>query len=112
MTREQLKDAVVDALRKWCDSRSHILTQGIVTHDTLGMFEALKALDAHTEADADAETVTLGLIRARLSGQWAATEQPEQEDPRDWIWVGNLTFTPPAIVLPTIPATVTRERGA
>lgn len=58
-------------------------------------------------AQAQGETVTLGLIRAVRSGSWAATEQPEQEDPRDWVHVGNLTFTPPPPAqLPTIRATV------
>jgi len=104
MTREEKMQAVVEAARAWAKSGRPIppmLDYALA---------ALAALDAHTEADA--ETVTLGLIRARLSGQWAATERPEQEDPRDWLHVANITFVaPPMPTVPTIPATVTREGG-
>jgi hypothetical protein len=96
-------EAVADAVRDyWLKSASH--------ENFYAVGQALRALDAlpaPAPAQGEGETVTLGLIRARLSGAWAATEQPEQEDPRDWVHVGNLTFTAPTPApIPTIRATV------
>ena len=105
MTREQLKDAVVEAAREWAKS-------GLSIPPMLDY--ALAALDAHTEAEAQ-EVVTLGLMRGRLSARWHASQEPEQEDPRDWQHVANISFVPPPEpTIPTIPAAVVpiaREGG-
>lgn len=82
-----------------------------VQHEVYGachvLIVALRALDA-LPAQPQGETVTLGLVRGRLSGRWAACQEPKQEDPRDWQHVGNISFVPPPDpVVPTIPATVT-----
>ena len=112
MTHEQLKDAVVEAAQTLMDGgggpKYH--ANWNVLAIALSDYRASAALDAHTEA----ETVTLGLMRGRgrLSDRWHASQEPEQEDPRDWQHVGNISFVPPPEpTIPTISATVTREGG-
>jgi hypothetical protein len=107
--RQKALEAVAEAARAWQQTSMHIEPHSNEECEAYERFEdALRALDALPADPAIAgEVVTLGVIRARLSGQWGATEQPEQEDPRDWTHVCNITFTPPPLpTVPTVDATV------
>ncbi len=112
MTRLEKLEAVAEAAREWAEWEAD---QPGNDNPRYGYWSAVD--DALAALDAAGETVTLGLMRGRLSGRWTASEEPEQEDPRDWLHVANITFSaPPLPTVPTITATVTlpldRERGA
>lgn len=111
MTREQKMLAVVEAAQTLMDGgggpKYH--ANWNVLAIALSDYRASAALDAQTEAQ---EVVTLGLMRGRMSDRWHASQEPEQEDPRDWQHVANISFVPPPEpTIPTISATVTREGG-
>ena len=91
-------ERVAEAVRLWRDHNS--------ISRLSDLWEALHALDA-LPAEPVGETVTMALIRGRRDGQLGGTMNPDQEDPRDWEHIGNITFPmPPAVVIPTVAARV------
>ena len=91
-----------DCGQKWADDKG-----GFVPYtDAPAISELRSALDA-LPAEPVGDTVTMALIRATKTGDFAGTMHPDQEDPRDWEHVGNLVFHAPArVTLPTITARV------
>lgn len=115
MTERELMLAVVEAARAIFTAVEHRANmEGGDYGDDIGpsaiaMEHALSALDAHTP-EPEGEVVTMGLIRSRQSGRFSGTMEPDQEDPRDWEHVANITFRAPSLPrIPEIPATVERK---
>jgi len=76
---------------------------------TVTLMAALTTLDALPAPAAEGETVTLGVLRARLTGAYTAVSEPSQEDPRDWVHVCNVRFVVPP--LPRVPEVVGEVEG-
>ena len=92
-------ERVAEAARAWLEKHD----RGAHANPA-DMRDALDALPAEPVG----ETVTMALFRGRLSGRLCGTMEPENEDPRDWEHIGNITFQmPPAIIIPTVAARVT-----
>ncbi len=96
----------LEALRRVAEAARRIATaqiDGTLVEALRHQFAVLD--DLPTEAPA--EMVTLALMQARNDGTLTATAEPEQEDPRYWAHIGNITFArPPLPRVPEVVATV------
>lgn len=103
---ERVAEAAAELFSAPIPPGKHTTTGGVVFVDMMAFAQLRAALDAipAQAAEPQGETVELGVVRARLSGRYSAVQEPDQEDPRDWVHVCNVRFVVPP--LPRVPEVV------